>query len=58
LAVEKFKRQVGTGKALNEQEKSKFKADLYIFLQKKLKDCLNRAITVQYREAIPVDIVT
>jgi hypothetical protein len=40
LAVEKFKRQIGTKKALTQQDKSKFKSELYIFLQKKLMDCL------------------
>ena len=56
LGVEKFKRQIGSGKQLTKEDKSKFKAELYIFLQKKLKDCLNRAI--KQGNSIPVDIVT
>ena len=37
--------------------KSKFKAELYIFLQKKLKDCLLRAVGDTQRDSLPSDIV-
>lgn len=57
LAVEKFKRQVGAGKPLTPEMKSKFKAELYIFLQKKLKDCLLRAVGDTQRDSLPSDIV-
>jgi len=45
LGVEKFKRQMGAGKPIDAAAKNKFKAELYIFLQKKLKQYLNEAIT-------------
>lgn len=38
-------------------EKNKFKAELYIFLQKKLKECLTEAITNNAAD-LPVEIVT
>jgi hypothetical protein len=44
LGVEKFKRQMGAGKPLDAVTKNKFKAELYIFLQKKLKQYLKEAI--------------
>jgi len=37
LGVEKFKRQMGAGKPIDAATKDKFKAELYIFLQTKLK---------------------
>jgi hypothetical protein len=58
LGVEKFKKQVGGGKQLDAQAKNKFKAELYIFLQKKLKECLQEAIGESQRQSLPVDIVT
>jgi hypothetical protein len=44
LGVEKFKRQMGAGRPLDAATKNKFKAELYIFLQKKLKEYLKEAI--------------
>jgi hypothetical protein len=38
-------------------EKNKFKAELYIFLQKKLKECLTEAIT-SHAGDLPVEIVS
>lgn len=58
LGVEKFKKQVGGGKVLDSAQKNKFKAELYIFLQKKLKECLKEAISETQRESLPQDIVT
>ena len=45
MGVEKFKRQMGVGKPLDAAAKNKFKAELYIFLQKKLKQYLAEAIS-------------
>lgn len=53
LGVEKFKKQVGGGKQLDAAAKNKFKAELYIFLQKKLKECLHQAMQEQ---DLPLDI--
>lgn len=57
LGVEKFKKQYGGTKKLDEATKNKFKAELYIFLQKKLKDCLTEAIS-NPQSALPQDIVS
>jgi hypothetical protein len=56
LGVEKFKKQVGGGKQLDLAQKNKFKAELYIFLQKKLKECLSQAIEDK-AQSLPTDIV-
>lgn len=53
LGVEKYKKQIGGGKQLDAASKNKFKAELYIFLQKKLKECLNEAITETQSESLP-----
>lgn len=58
LGVEKFKKQIGGGKMLNAAQKNKFKSELYIFLQKKLKECLKEAISGSQKLSLPVDIVT
>ena len=55
LAVEKFKKQVGP-EPLSDGERSKFKASLYIFLQKKLKDSLSEAMDRSRSEPIHSDI--
>jgi hypothetical protein len=57
LGVEKFKKQYGGSKKLDDATKNKFKAELYIFLQKKLKDCLTEAIS-NPQSALPQDIVS
>lgn len=57
LGVEKFKKQYGGLKKLDTAQKNKFKAELYIFLQKKLKDCLSEAITQTQQATLPPDIV-
>jgi hypothetical protein len=43
LAVEKFKKQMGPN-PLSQGEKDKFKASLYIFLQKKMHESLAEAM--------------
>jgi len=58
LGVEKFKKQIGGGKVLDAAAKNKFKAELYIFLQKKLKECLTEAISGSQKQVLPADIVT
>lgn len=55
LGVEKFKKQVGGGKQLDAASKNKFKAELYIFLQKKLRECLDEAIKEKW-DSLPADI--
>ena len=58
LGVEKFKKQIGGGKVLCSAQKNKFKSELYIFLQKKLKECLKEAISGSQKSSLPADIVT
>ncbi len=58
LGVEKFKRQMGAGRPLDAATKNKFKAELYIFLQKKLKEYLKEAIGQAQRGSLPADIVS
>ena len=57
LGVEKFKRQMGAGKPLDAATKNKFKAELYIFLQNKLKQYLKEAVSQAQRGSLPSDIV-
>lgn len=55
LAVEKYKKQMGP-EPLTKEERDKFKASLYIFLQKKLKDSLAEAMDRSKTESIHPDI--
>ena len=55
LAVEKFKKQMGPN-PLTKEERDKFKASLYIFLQKKMKDSLNEAMEKGRGNLIHLDI--
>ena len=55
LVVEKFKRQIGPGKKIDAATKDKFKAELYIFFQKKLKVMMEIADT---KHNLPSDIVS
>jgi len=48
---------MGAGKPLDAATKNKFKAELYIFLQKKLKQYLTEAIGSAQRGNLPADIV-
>jgi len=55
LVVEKFKRQIGPGKKIDAATKDKFKAELYIFFQKKLKEIMEIA---DQKHNLPSDIVS
>ena len=55
--MEKIKKQT-SAKKLTPDEKDKFKASLYIFLQRKMRDCLTEAVTVRHRSKLHNDIVT
>jgi hypothetical protein len=57
VGVEKIKKQTGARK-LTKNEKDSFKAELYIFLQRKTKECLDRAITKGQRANLHSDIVS
>ena len=48
---------MGAGKPLDATTKNKFKAELYIFLQKKLKQYLKEAVGQAQRGSLPADIV-
>jgi len=48
---------MGAGKALDAAAKNKFKAELYIFMQTKLKEYLKEAISSAQRSTLPADIV-
>ena len=56
LGVEKIKKQCGAKKITKEQ-KDTFKAELYIFLQKKLQTCLDLAVNETQRQVLHSDIV-
>ena len=56
LGMEKIKKQT-SAKKLSTDEKDKFKASLYIFLQSKMKACLTEAVTVRHRDRLHKDIV-
>ena len=55
--MEKIKKQC-SAKALTADEKDKFKANLYIFLQSKMKDCLTEAVTLRHRAKLHHDIIS
>ena len=56
LGVEKVKKHSGA-KKITKQQKDTMKAELYIFLQKKLKQCLDIAINTRQRQSLHSDIV-
>ena len=55
--MEKVKKQC-SAKSLSLDEKDKFKANLYIFLQSKMKDCLTEAVTLRHRAKLHHDIIS
>jgi tetratricopeptide (TPR) repeat protein len=57
LGMEKIKKQT-SAKKLSADEKDKFKASLYIFLQRKMRECLAEAVTVRHRSRLHNDIVS
>ena len=57
LGMEKIKKQT-CAKKLSADEKDKFKASLYIFLQRKMRECLAEAVTVRHRSRLHNDIVS
>lgn len=42
-----YKKQVSATAKITKEEKDEFKAKLYIFLQKKLKESLHKAVTIK-----------
>ena len=57
LGMEKIKKQTSARK-LTPDEKDKFKASLYIFLQKKMQECLTEAVANRHRSKLHNDIVS
>ena len=57
LGSEMIKKKAGA-QPLTQQEKSKLKAELYIFLQSKMKTCLQEAVLGNQRNNLHNDIVT
>ena len=57
LGAEMIKKKTGAG-PLTAGSKDKLKAELYIFLQTKMKQCLQDAILTTQRSTLPSDIVT
>ena len=57
LGTEMIKKKTGP-KPLTGEEKDKLKAELYIFLQTKMKSCLQDAILSTHRNSLHTDIIT
>ena len=57
LGAEMIKKKTGP-KPLTSEEKDKLKAELYIFLQTKMKTCLQEAILSTHRNSLHTDIVS